>query len=420
MGNSAMPGFNKLSVRERMAKLAEFAGLTEEEKEILQIRGSLPEEIADHMIENYVTNMEIPMGIATNFRINGKDYLIPMAIEEPSVIAGCSYAAKIAREKGGFRSYSSEPLMVGQIQIMDLHSPEAAAIDIYGHKEELLNLANEKSRTLSKLNAGAKDLYTERYESPQDMLILNLIVDVRDAMGANVVNTMCEHISPRVEEITGGRVNLRILTNLTDLRMSYSTATFSSELIGGPEVAMNVIEAYNFARADIHRAATHNKGVMNGVDAVLLATLNDWRAVEAGAHSYYSRNGYGPFTEFSLNDEGDIVGTIRIPMAVGTVGGSTGSVPKAGIARKILGAKSSGEFGEILAAVGLAQNFAAVRALSSEGIQKGHMKLHSRNLAMSAGASGDLIDRISAIMVKEGNISLSRAREILAELSGKR
>lgn len=415
-----MSGFHKLPIEERLKRVAEFAGLNAEEADVLGSSGSLPQEVADHLVENYITNMEIPMGIATNFTINGKDYLIPMAIEEPSVIAGCSHAAKIARESGGFTAHSTEPLMIGQIQIMELNSPDTATIEIYRHKEELLKMANEKSRTLSSLNAGAKDLYTVKYESPEAMLILNLVVDVRDAMGANVVNTMCEYIAQKIEEITGGRVNLRILTNLTDMRMSFAVARFRKDLIGGSEIARNIVEAYNFAVADIHRAATHNKGVMNGVDAVLIATLNDWRAVEAGVHSYYAGKGYGPFTEFKLDASGDVIGSIKLPMAVGTVGGSTRSVPKASIARKILGVENSMELGEVIASVGLAQNFAAIRALASEGIQKGHMKLHSRNLAISAGATGELVDRISESMVKEGNVSLSRAKELLNEAVRKR
>lgn len=420
MGSSAISGFHKLSVDERIKLVADFAGLSEEELKQLKIEGSLPSDTADHLVENYITNMEVPMGIATNFRINGKDYLIPMAIEEPSVIAGCSHAAKIARESGGFTSYSTDPLMVGQIQILDLESQDLASTEILKHKEELLKMANEKSKTLSSLNAGAKDLTTVKYESPRDMLILNLIIDVRDAMGANIVNSMCEYIAPRIEEITGGRVNLRILTNLSDLRLSHSEAKFRCDLIGGKEVARNIIEAYDFARADRHRAATHNKGVMNGVDAVLIATLNDWRAVEAGVHSYYSKDGYAPFTEYHLDENGDVIGSITIPLAVGTVGGSTRAVPKAAIARKILGVETSGEFGYVVASVGLAQNFAAIRALASEGIQKGHMKLHSRNLAISAGAKGDLIESISERMVKEGNISLSRAKELMEESMRKR
>lgn len=420
MRDSAISGFHRLTVDERIRLVAEFSGLTEEEIDVLNKTGSLSREIGDHLVENYISSMELPMGIATNFKINGKDYLIPMAIEEPSVIAGCSHAAKIARQSGGFTSDSTDPLMIGQIQILDLESPESATDALVKHKKELLDQANTRSNTLRSLNAGARDLFTVKYEFPEEMLILNLIVDVRDAMGANIVNSMCEYIAPEVEKITGGRVNLRILTNLTDLRVSHSEAKFSKDLIGGPQVASAIVEAYNFAVADEHRAATHNKGVMNGIDAVLIATLNDWRAVEAGAHAFHSRKGYGPFTEFRLDENGDVIGSITIPLAVGTVGGATRAVPKAAVARKIIGVKSSGEFGEVLASVGLAQNFAAIRALASEGIQKGHMKLHSRNLAISAGASGDLIDEIADRMVKEETITLSRAKELLEELNSKR
>lgn len=413
MRSSAISKFYRLSVEDRIKKVANFADLNQEEIDILRNNGSLPTEVSDHMVENFLSNIEIPMGIATNFMINGIDYLIPMAIEEPSVIAACSNAAKIARASGGFTSFSTDPLMIGQIQLLDISSPEIATVKIQLHKQELLSMANEKSKTLSSMSAGAKDLYTTYYESPKEMLIVNLIVDVRDAMGANIVNSMCEHISSKVEELTGGRANLRILTNLSDLRISYSFARFKSDLIGGEDVSRRIVEAYEFAAQDIHRAATHNKGVMNGVDAVLLATLNDWRAVEAGAHAYHSITGYKPFTRFRLDKNGDLLGSIKLPIAVGTVGGATRSVPKAQITRKILGVKSSSEFANIIAAVGLAQNFAALRALADEGIQKGHMKLHSRNLAISAGATGRIIDVISERMIQEGNISLTRAREIL-------
>ncbi len=420
MRSSAISKFYRLSVEDRIKKVANFADLNQEEIDILRNNGSLPTEVSDHMVENFLSNIEIPMGIATNFMINGKDYLIPMAIEEPSVIAACSNAAKIARASGGFTSFSTDPLMIGQIQLLDIPSPEIATVKIQLHKQELLSMANEKSKTLSSMNAGAKDLYTTYYESPKEMLIVNLIVDVRDAMGANIVNSMCEHISSKVEELTGGRANLRILTNLSDLRISYSFARFKSDLIGGEDVSRRIVEAYEFAAQDIHRAATHNKGVMNGVDAVLLATLNDWRAVEAGAHAYHSIAGYKPFTRFRLDKNGDLLGSIKLPIAVGTVGGATRSVPKAQITRKILGVKSSSEFANIIAAVGLAQNFAALRALADEGIQKGHMKLHSRNLAISAGATGRIIDVISERMIQEGNISLTRAREILNSIRNER
>lgn len=416
---SSISKFNRLTIDERVKEVVNFAELTAEDVNTLKNNGSLPREIADRMIENYVTNIEIPMGIATNFLINGKDHLIPMAIEEPSVIAGCSYAAKIARKTGGFTSHSSESLMIGQIQVLDIPSSTSAVNELYKGKEEIINIANEKSKTLTALGAGARDLYTVRYDKPKEMLVVNLVVDVRDAMGANIVNSMCEHIAPKIEDITKGRTNLKIVSNLSDLRISTSTAKFRSDLIGGSRVVENFIDAYNFARADIHRAASHNKGIMNGVDAVLLATLNDWRAVEAGAHSYFSRDGYGPFTEYRIDENGDIVGSIKIPLSLGLIGGSTRSAPKSVIARKILGVNSSREFADVVAAVGLAQNFAALRALSNEGIQKGHMKLHSRSIAISAGAIGEQVDRVSSILISEGNISLSRAKEVLDRLQKK-
>lgn len=413
MKTSSIKGFHKKSIDERIRIVSEFAGLTTDDMEVLQGKRSLSTEVAKSMVENFISKVELPMGIATNFLINGRDYLIPMAIEEPSVIAACSYAAKIARESGGFTCYASEPLMTGQIQVIDIPSPEYAYVSIMNNKGKLIGAANEKSKSLKAMNAGAKDIYVTRYRDDRDVLVVNLVVDVRDAMGANVVNTMCEYIAPEVERLTGGKVNLRILTNLSDLRTVHCTATFRQDLIGGPEIARRIISAYGFAKNDIHRAATHNKGIMNGIDAVLLATLNDWRAIEAGAHAFASIDGYGPLTAYSLDSQGNVVGSISIPMAVGIVGGSMKSSPMAMVAMKILDVGSSSEFGQVLGSVGLAQNFAAVRALANEGIQRGHMKLHSRNIAIAAGATGDQIDAIASIMVKEGNISQSRAKELM-------
>ncbi|MCL4334848.1 MAG: hydroxymethylglutaryl-CoA reductase, degradative [Candidatus Thermoplasmatota archaeon] len=415
MKNSALKDFHKKHLKERIRLVADFANLSQGDVDVLEGRRNLSLETAESMVENFVTKIEIPMGIATNFLINGKDYLIPMAIEEPSVIAACSYAAKIARQSGGFTCYASDPLMIGEIQIIDIPNPDYARITLMKNREKLLEMANEKSKSLSQMKAGAKDLYITGYHDDQDVLVLNLLVDVRDAMGANIVNTMCEYIAPAVEEISGGKVNLRILSNLSDRRMVHCSATFKTDLIGGKEVSRRIVKAYSFAKNDIHRAATHNKGIMNGIDAVLIATLNDWRAVEAGAHSYASMGGYGPLTRFALDSKGDVIGSISIPMAVGTVGGSMRSSPVAMVSMKILGVGSSSEFAQVLASVGLAQNFAAVRALANEGIQHGHMKLHSRNIAIAAGAKGELVDIISSRMVKEKNISPSRAVELLEQ-----
>ncbi len=417
---SPVEGFRHLTVGERITMISSMTGLTQEEERLLSNTGGLPVEIAEHIIENVFSTIEIPLGLATNFLINGKDFLIPMAVEEASVVAACSNAAKIARASGGFTAWSTEPLMIGQIQLTDIEDLDAATVALQQNREKILEAANEKSTTLRSLGAGAKEILVRRVDGLDRQLILHLLVDVREAMGANIVNTMCEHVSPIIEEITGGEVILRILSNLSDRRMAYSSAVFPSRLIGGEDVARRIIKAYEFARFDPYRAATHNKGIMNGIDAVLLATYNDWRAVEAGAHSFAASTGrYSSLTRFSLNPDGDILGEISIPLAVGTVGGATKSIPKAVVTRKILNVKDSREFAQVLASVGLAQNFAAVRALSAEGIQMGHMSLHSKNIAISAGARGEEIDQISKTMILEKNISISRASELLKTLRGK-
>lgn len=413
---SEISGYYKLTVEQRLEKLKEFADLTPEEIDTLSITGSLTPELADKLIENVVSTMELPVGIAPNFRINGKDYLIPMAIEEASVVAACSNAARIARSSGGFVSESTEPVMIGQIQITRYDDREALKNKILSHKEEILKLANTRSRTLSSMGAGAKDLEIRELNDPLKSIVVHLLIDVRDAMGANVINSMCETVAPYLEELTGCVTNLRILSNLTPHRISRSKAVFKKELIGGEKTVDNIVSAYEMANVDPYRAATHNKGIMNGVDAVLIATLNDWRSAEANAHTYHTITGNYSLTRYSKTPEGDLLGEIEIPIAVGTVGGSTNTVQKATIFRKVLNVKNSKEFANILAAVGLAQNFAAIRALSSEGIQKGHMSLHSRSLAASVGATGSEIDEIAESMVKSGTISMTRAKELLEEI----
>ena len=413
--------FKNLSPKQRLDVIAKNSNLTEEDINILSSYGSLDSEKAGSIIENVFSTLEIPLGLATNFIVNGKHYLIPMAVEESSIVAACSYAAKIAAATGGFTAYSSIPVMIGQIQLTDVSNREKSAIEILKNEKNILEMANSKSKTLKSLGAGAIKLEVRTLEELPDQLIVHLLVDVRDAMGANVVNTMCEHIAPFLGEITGSTPVLKILSNLSDQRMSYALATFPSDLIGGAEVAERIIEAYKLARYDPYRAATHNKGIMNGIDAVLLATLNDWRAVEAGAHAFAARSGkYSSLTSYSLSNNGDIIGSIAIPMAVGTIGGSTASIDKARIMRKILNVGDSAELANVLASVGLAQNFAAIRALSSEGIQKGHMKLHSKNVAISAGATGNEIDSVSARMIEEKNVSFSRAKEILEALRSRK
>ncbi len=414
--SSEISGFYKLSVDERLKILESFSDLSPEEIETLRMQGSLGTELADRLIENVVSTLELPVGIAPNFRINGKDYLIPMAIEEASVVAACSNAARIARVSGGFVSESTEPIMIGQIQIVKYDSLEKLKSTILEHETDIITLANTRSRTLSSLGAGAKGIEIRTLDDPQKSVVVHLLIDVRDAMGANVVNSMCETVAPYLEEITGCRTNLRILSNLTPHRVSRSRAIFKKDLIGGEAVVDNIISAYQMANVDPFRAATHNKGIMNGIDAVLLATLNDWRSAEANAHTYHVLTGNYSLTRFSKTPEGDLMGEIEIPIAVGTVGGSTNTVKKAAIYRKILGVENSREFANVLAAVGLAQNFAAVRALSSEGIQKGHMSLHARSLAASVGAEKEEIDLISDTMIKNGTISMSKARELLEDI----
>ncbi|CAC11548.1 3-hydroxy-3-methylglutaryl-coenzyme A reductase related protein [Thermoplasma acidophilum] len=418
MKTSDVSGFYKLSVDDRIQFVKEFSDLTDDEVSILKKNGSLPIEKADKIIENVITTIEMPMGIAVNFRINDRDYLIPMAIEEPSVVAAASNAAKVARKRGGFRAFATEPIMIGEIQVLDVPAPYSAKIALLESKQKILDMANTRSKTLSSMNAGARDLEVEIFEYPYRMMIVHLIVDVRDAMGANVINSMCEYVAPEIARITGGRVNLRILSNLTKNRIAYASAVFPKEIIG-EEAVDSIIEAYHMAAIDIYRAATNNKGIMNGVDAVLIATMNDWRSAEANAHSYAAMYGYGPLARYEKDANGDLVGSIEIPMAVGTIGGTTRSIEKARIAMKILGVKDAKEFSGVLAAVGLAQNFAALRALATEGIQRGHMELHSRNIAMSVGAVGDEIDKVVSRMIEEKNISMANAQKILQEIRNK-
>jgi len=416
MKSSRISGFYKLPVEGRLKIVKDFAELSDEEAEFL-LKGHLDIELANRMIENVLGMTELPMGIATNFKINGKDYLIPMAIEEPSVVAAASHAAKLAREGGGFFTSSTEPIMISQIQVVGLKDPYFAKMQVLEQKEELMRIANEQDPVLIKVGGGCRDIKARVIDSNMGpMLIIHLHVDVRDAMGANAVNSMAEALAPYIEDITGGKVYLRILSNLAIYRLARARAVWKKDVIG-EDTVKGILYAYEFARVDPFRAATHNKGIMNGIDAVLLATSNDWRAVEAGAHAFAAMDGwYTSLTHYEEDDEGNLVGTIELPMAVGIIGGATSTHPKAKIARKILGIKTAREFAEILAAVGLAQNFAALRALATEGIQRGHMSLHARNIAVMAGAEGDEIDRVAEILVKEKKIRVDRAKEILEKL----
>ena len=414
---SNLGAFYKLSVEERLRIVQEFSGLSDEEIHVLKA-GTLPVPSAQRMIENVVGVLPVPLGIAVNFLVNDKDYLIPMAIEEPSVVAAASHAAKIARARGGFKTSSTEPIMIGQIQLINSPSPRNAEKQILLSKQEILNRANQQDPTLVSKGGGAKDLRVRILPSfAGTMVIAELLVDCRDAMGANVVNTMAEAVAPMLEKLSGGSANLRIISNLADKRIARATAHFSKEGLGGEDVVDGIVQAYAFAAADPYRCATHNKGVMNGVTAVCLATGNDTRAIEAGAHSYAAKTGhYSPLTRWRKDENGDLEGFIEIPAAVGIVGGITAVHPAAKISLKILRVNTARELGEVIAAVGLAQNLAALRALAAEGIQRGHMSLHARNIAAMAGAEGDMIDAVAAAMVSEKKVRLDRAKELVTEI----
>jgi len=413
--SSEQPGFYKLPMAERLKLVQRLTGLTDEEAKILGNTGALPAEMADRMIENVIGGITLPMGVATNFLINGKDYLVPMAIEEPSVVAAASNAAKMSRVKGGFRVTNTGPVMIGQIQTFEVNDPYGARMDLLLHKQEVFVKANEQDPVLVSLGGGAKDINVKVISSARGpMVITELIVSTGDAMGANAVNTMAEAVAPIVEKVTGGKVYLRIISNLADRRLVRASAVFEKEAVGGEEVVDGVIYAYAFAESDPYRCATHNKGIMNGVIAVALACGQDIRALEAGAHSYAARNGgYKPLTTWEKNGEGDLVGTLEMPMAVGLIGGAARVHPTAKAAIKVLGVKSATELANAMAAVGLAQNLAALRALAAEGIQRGHMKLHARNVAANAGATGDVIDLVAAKMIEEKRIRFDRARELV-------
>ena len=416
---SRIPSFYKLTIDERLKKVTEFANLTDEEVGLLKKVGNLNLDIADRMIENVIGTMAYPFAVAVNFLINGKDYLVPMVLEEPSVVAAASNAARFMRRDGGIHVESTGPIMIGQVQVVGVKDPWYQRMNILEHKEEILKIANEQDPILVRLGGGAKDLEVRVIDSPiGPMVIVHLIVDVKDAMGANAVNTMAEAVAPTIERITGGKVYLRIVSNLADKRLVRAKVKVYKEDIGGEEVVDGIVAAWAFAAADPYRAVTHNKGIMNGVIAVALATAQDHRAIEAGAHAYAARNGrYEPLSKWEKDKDGNLVGTLEMPMAVGIVGGATKAHPVARIALKILGVKSADELAKVMGAVGLAQNFAALRALATEGIQRGHMRLHARNIAISVGAKGELIDRIVEIMVREGKINYDRAKELLEELT---
>ncbi len=420
MKSSSYSGFFKLTTDERMKEVAEFTGITEDEQKTLQDPGSLDMETADNMVENVIGRFSLPMGVAVNFIINDKEYVIPMVTEEPSVIAAASNAAKTARASGGFFASNTGTVMISQIQLTGIDDPEYAKIIIEEHKDKIIEICNEKDPTLVKFGGGVKDVEARIIDTKEGvMVIVHLKVNTLDAMGANAVNTMAEAVSPFLEELTGGKAYLRILSNLAIYRLARSRVVMKKDVLG-EDVIDGILKAYAFADADPFRAATHNKGIMNGIVPVVIATGNDTRAIESGAHSYASITGqYKPLTTWEKNKDGDLVGTIEIPMAVGLVGGATKIHPAAKVAVKMLGVKTAAELGEIIASVGLAQNFAAMKALATEGIQRGHMSLHARNLATVAGASGEMLEEIVKKMVAEKNVRLEYAQELVAAYQAK-
>ena len=417
------PKFYELPLVERLDLIAAQSGLTVEELSALDgVHGLTPEQ-ADHMIENAVGVYGLPLGVARNFMVNGREVLVPMAIEEPSVVAAVSFMAKLARAGGGFSAEATAPEMIGQLQLLDLPDLNAAKAALDGHRDELLALAGTVDPVLSRFGGGPRDIeIREIAESPiGPFLVLHLIYDVRDAMGANAINTALEQLAPRVAEISGGRPHLRILSNLADRRLARARCTIPLDALGfehyAPETVRDgIIEAWAFAAADPYRAATHNKGIMNGVDAVVLATGNDWRAVEAGAHAYAARGGrYTSLSTWSKDENGNLTGSLEMPMAVGIVGGATRSHPVANTILKLMNPSSASELAQIIVSVGLAQNLAALRALATEGIQRGHMSLHARQVALAAGATDDEVERLAGQMVKENMIRSDRAAQILQE-----
>ena len=421
--SSRLPGFYKMPLEERLRIVSELSELSDEDVSLLRSGGGLSLEIADRMIENVIGLMAYPFAVAVNFRINGRDILVPMVLEEPSVVAAASNMARLMREGDGIKASSTDPVMIGQIQVVDIPDMEEAVEAVRGEREHILELANEQDPILVKLGGGARDLEIRRIETEMgEMLILHLLVDCRDAMGANAVNTMCEAVAPLIEKLTGGRVLLRIISNLADRRLARAEAVVRKELLGGEEVVDDIVRAWAFADADPYRAATHNKGIMNGIIAVALATAQDHRAIEAGAHAYAARTGrYRALSRWWKNEDGDLVGELELPLAVGVVGGATRTHPMARLALKIMGVSTARELAEVMAAVGLAQNLGALRALVQEGIQYGHMRLHARNLVIMAGAEGELIDRaVEELVSSGGRITFDRAKEVVNRLKAQR
>jgi hydroxymethylglutaryl-CoA reductase len=427
--NSRLGGFYQLNPFERLQAVRSFDGLNDDDLRVLHGgNGALTVERADKMIENVIGTFNLPLGVATNFQINGRDVLVPMVVEEPSIVAGASYAARLVREGGGFQASSTAPLMIGQIQLVGITDMHRARFDILARRAEILDLANRQSHSLRALGGGAQDVEVRTFEtSPMGaMLVVHLVIDCRDAMGANAINSMAEAVAPLLEQISGGRAYLRILSNLSDRRLSRARAVVPPQALArdgltGEEIIEGILWAYSFAAVDPYRATTHNKGILNGIDPVLIATGNDWRAIEAGAHAFAARNGqYTSLSVWERDTHGNLVGTLEMPLAVGIIGGATKVHPAAQAALKLLNVSHAHELAEICVCAGLASNLAAMRALATEGIQRGHMGLHARQIAMAAGAHGAEVDEIARQMVEERMIKPARAEALLATLRAAR
>ena len=418
--NSRLENLRNLSPAARRDRVGDVVSLTDAERNVFA-GGGLPVALADGMIENVIGTFELPIGVATNFTINGRDYLIPMAVEEPSVVAAASYMARLARKGGGFFTSSTGPIMRAQVQVLGVPDPHGARARILREREAIIAAANVKDKVLISLGGGCRDIEVHVFDQTTagPMVVVHLIVDVRDAMGANTVNTMAEAVAPMIETISGGVVRLRILSNFADLRIARAMVTVAPETLQtdeytGDRIARGIVEACALAIVDPYRAATHNKGIMNGIDPIVVATGNDWRAIEAGAHVWASRSGrYTSLSTWEIDAKGNLVGTLEMPMALGLVGGATKTHPAARAALKILGVASAQELAEVAVAVGLSQNMGALRALATEGIQRGHMALHARNIAIVAGAAGDEIDKVAASLAADHDVRVDRAKDVL-------
>ena len=424
--DSRLPAFRNLSPAARLDHIGQLLGLSHGDVSLLANAGALPMDIANGMIENVIGTFELPFAVASNFQVNGRDVLVPLVVEEPSIVAAASYMAKLARANGGFITSSSAPLMRAQVQIVGIQDPLNARLSLLRRKDEIIELANRKDQLLNSLGGGCRDIEVHTFaNTPRGpMLVAHLIVDVRDAMGANTVNTMAEAVAPLMEAITGGQVRLRILSNLADLRLARAQVRITPEQLktaelSGEAVIEGILDAYALAAVDPYRAATHNKGIMNGIDPLIVATGNDWRAVEAGAHAFACRSGhYGSLTTWEKDGNGHLVGTLEMPMPVGLVGGATKTHPLAQLSLRILQVKTAQDLAEIAVAVGLAQNLGAMRALATEGIQRGHMALHARNIAVVAGARGDEVDWVARQLVENHDVRADRAVALLKQKRG--